>query len=234
MTVATRAFAALRRVGIVIAVAIAFIFGLGTTVYLSLRSPEVTVPDVIGKDRFDAEHILARASLNFRVRATRPSAQVKPDVVLFQLPRAGEVVKAGQTVAMDISRIAKQGEAAEGATPENKASEEKPADNRNLSAAQANIGENKPKRNKNANENSNFNSNQNTANRNTALRPSNENVNDRNVNATANHNANRGGENFNANSGRNINERPRPAAPKPSPAGNANPGDSLRPTLKSP
>jgi len=220
--VATQAFAALRRVGIVIAVAIAFIFGLGTTVYLSLRSPEVTVPDVIGKDRFDAEHILARASLNFRVRATRPSAQVKPDVVLFQLPRAGEVVKAGQTVAMDISRIAKQGEAAEAATPDNKANEEKPADNRNTNAAEANISENKPKRNKNANENSNFKGNQNATNRNTGLRPTNENVNDPSVNASSNRNANRSVENDNANSGRNINERGRPPAPKPSPAGNAN------------
>src|SRR5687768_3768308 len=99
--------------GLVILIAIAFLFGLATTVYLSLRSPEVTVPEVVGKDRFEAERILGNADLNFRVRATRPSNQVKADTVLFQLPRAGEVVKTGQTVAMDISRAAKEGEAAE-------------------------------------------------------------------------------------------------------------------------
>ena len=53
MNTATGVFSALRRIGIVIAIAIVFVFGLATTVYLSLRSPEVTVPDVVGKDRFD-------------------------------------------------------------------------------------------------------------------------------------------------------------------------------------
>ena len=41
-------------------IAIAFLFGVVTTVYLSLRSPEVKVPDVVGKDRFEAEKILAK------------------------------------------------------------------------------------------------------------------------------------------------------------------------------
>jgi len=108
---ATGILSALRRLGIVIAIAIVFLFGLATTVYLSLRSPEVKVPDVVGKDRFEAEHILGGAGLNYRVRATRPSNQLKADTVLFQVPRAGEVVKSGQTVAMDISRTAKEGEA---------------------------------------------------------------------------------------------------------------------------
>ncbi|MGH9956997.1 MAG: PASTA domain-containing protein, partial [Pyrinomonadaceae bacterium] len=97
MGVAKQALSALRRIGIVILIGIAFLLGLASTVYLSLRSPEVTVPDVVGKDRFEAEKILGQADLNFRVRATRPSNQVKADTVLFQLPRAGEGVKAGQT-----------------------------------------------------------------------------------------------------------------------------------------
>ena len=102
-----------RSIAIVIAIAVVFLFGVATTVYLSLRSPEVKVPDVVGKDRFEAERILADADLKFRVRATRPSNEAKPDTVLFQLPRAGEVVKTGQTVAMDISRAAKEGESPE-------------------------------------------------------------------------------------------------------------------------
>ena len=93
MNTASGALSTLRRISIAIAIAILFVFGLATTVYLSLRSPEVKVPDVMGKDRFEAERVLGSAGLNFRVRATRPS-QLKADTVLFQLPRGGEVVKA--------------------------------------------------------------------------------------------------------------------------------------------
>ena len=113
MNNASGALSALRRLSIAIAIAVVFLFGLATTVYLSLRSPEVTVPDVLGKDRFEAERILGDAGLNFRVRATRPSSELKADTVLFQLPRAGDVVKVGQTVAMDISRSVKEGEASQ-------------------------------------------------------------------------------------------------------------------------
>ena len=99
MNTATGALSALRRLTIVIAIAIVFVFGLASTVFLSLRSPEVKVPDVVGKDRFEAERVLGEAGLNFRVRASRPSNEVGANTVLFQLPRGGEVVKAGQTVA---------------------------------------------------------------------------------------------------------------------------------------
>ena len=143
MSFVTRVLSVFRRISIVIAIAIAFVFGVGSTVYLSLRSPEVTVPNVVGKDRFEAEKILADADLNFRIRASRPTNQSKPDTVVFQLPRAGEVVKAGQTVAMDISRPTKLGE-----TPETVKPAETSTENRNSSA-----NENRPKRNKNANAN---------------------------------------------------------------------------------
>jgi hypothetical protein len=208
----------------VIAIAIAFLFGLATTVYLSLRSPEVTVPNVVGKDRFEAEKILGSADLNFRVRAARPSTQVKSDTVLFQLPRAGEVVKAGQTVAMDISRATKEGE-----TPEIVKQPEEPAANANASDAAAN--ENKPKRNRNANKNANDNSNGNsTANGNeNAIRHVNANRVATNTNSPAGNenaaprgNANRseeGNSNSNSNSKPNNtqNENRRPPAPRPSP-----------------
>jgi hypothetical protein len=198
VSLATRALSTLRRIGIVIAIAIAFLFGLATTVYLSLRSSEVTVPDVVGKDRLDAEQVLGNASLNFRVRATRPSSQLKPNTVLFQLPRAGEVVKAGQTVAMDISRTAKEGEVTESIAPEKKSGEEKAAENRNTNES-SNTSEDRPKRNKNTNKNGNAN---------------------RNTNAAANTNSNRTGRNNNENSNRNLNqnENRRPPAPKPLPA----------------
>jgi beta-lactam-binding protein with PASTA domain len=219
---AIRFISILRRLSIIVAIGATFLFGLASTVYLSLRSPEVKVPEVVGKDRFEAEQILADAGLNFRVRATRPSNQSKPDTVLFQLPRAGEVVKVGQTVAMDISRLAKEGEAAEGAAIDKKLAEEQ-ADNSNR-ATEAN--ENKPKRrpaNKNANENANANANSNAA--------------SKNANANANANANRSrpvnaGSNSNANRAvegapepvRNRNQAPEPRTPTPrtSPARNSN------------
>ena len=199
-----------------IAIAVVFLFGVATTVYLSLRSPEVTVPNVVGKDRFEAEKILGAADLKFRVRATRPSNQAQPDTVLFQLPRAGEVVKTGQTVAMDISRVAKEGESPENVTPD------EPVDNRNANSA-SNTNQNKPKRpkpkntNDNVNGNSNANSNGNT-NRTT-------NINRANVNSGANVNATpRGNVNRPDVRNSNVNTRPatsnenrRPVAPRPTP-----------------
>jgi len=156
----TRIIAVLRRLGIAIAIAVAFLFGLATTVYLSLRSPEVTVPNVVGIDRFEAERVLEKAGLNFRVRASRPSSELKADTVLFQLPRSGQVVKAGQTVAMDISRAAKEGETSDEAVAE-ASPDEKASENRNVQSAVNNTNENRPKRprivNKNINENENAN-----------------------------------------------------------------------------
>jgi len=177
----TRIASVFRSIAIVIAIAVVFLFGVATTVYLSLRSPEVKVPDIVGKDRFEAEKILAEADLKFRVRATRPSNQAKPDTVMFQLPRAGEVVKAGQTVAMDISRATKEGETPEQVTPD------EPVENRNVNTS---ANENKPKRprNRNLNDNANGNANKNAnanINANRAI-----NVNRANVNTSVNPNAN--------------------------------------------
>ena len=215
MSVVTRILSVFRSIAIIIAIALVFLFGVATTVYLSLRSPEVKVPDVVGKNRFEAEKILADADLKFRVRATRPSNEAQPDTVMFQLPRAGEVVKTGQTVAMDISRLAKAGESSEKVTPD------EPAENRNTNSA-ANTNENKPKRPKpkNTNENANANGNANKS----------INANRANVNRT---NTNTGAPNVNATPRSsatprtNINANTRPAAvnsnrpvPRPTPKPN--------------
>lgn len=216
MNTATGALSALRRLGIVIAIAIVFLFGLATTVYLSLRSPEVTVPDVVGKDRFDAEHILGGAGLNYRVRATRPSNQLKADTVLFQVPRAGEVVKAGQTVAMDISRTAKEGEASEAVV-------EKPNENANTNESTAAANDNKPKRNKNTNKNANENLNANGNRNANSNRPLNRNANSGNVNAGTNLNSNRPALIINNNANRSANENRRPPVAKPTPTAKPKP-----------
>lgn len=228
MNTATGALSVLRRVGIVIAIAIVFVFGLATTVYLSLRSPEVKVPDVVGKDRFEAERVLGAAGLNFRVRATRPSSQVNADTVLFQLPRGGEIVKAGQTVAMDISRQVKEGESSQAVAPE-KSPEERPSNQNTNEAVSAN--ENKPKRNKNTNKNENENAN---ANANTNRAAANKNANLGNTNRSTNVNSgrppvndntnvNRSAPNVNRNANQNANVRP--ATVKPSPVAKPTPGN---------
>jgi hypothetical protein len=214
---ASGALSVLRRLIIVIAIAIVFVLGLATTVFLSLRSPEVKVPDVVGKERSEAERVLGDAGLNFRVRATRPSSQVKADTVLFQLPHGGDVVKVGQTVAMDVSRPAKEGEASDVAAPE-KSPEEKPAStNDNILA-----NENKPKKPKNTNKNANDNEN---ANVNTATRNgnanrsanTNRNSNNGNTNTVINTNSDRPVINGNSNRAVNQNGNGRPPA-RPSPS----------------
>src|SRR6185369_9758955 len=203
-----------RSIAIVIAIAVVFLFGVATTVYLSLRSPEVKVPDVVGKNRFDAEKILAEADLKFRVRAYRPSNQSQPDTVVFQLPRPGEVVIAGQTVAMDLSRLAKAGESPETVTPD------EPSENRNTNT---NSNENKPKRPKPKNTNENANGNKN-ANANTN-RPLNANRPPANVSTNANITP-RSNVNVNRPDARNSNLRPgvnenrRPVTPRPTPPNN--------------
>jgi hypothetical protein len=223
LSLVARVLSVFRSIAIVIAIGIVFLFGVATTVYLSLRSPEVTVPDVVGKNRFDAEKILADADLKFRVRATRPSNEAKPDTVMFQLPRAGEVVKTGQTVAMDISRATKAGESSETVTPD-----EDTNANRNANAG-ANANENKPRRprNRNANDNANANGNVN-ANSNRAVNGNTNravNANRTNANTTGNINVPRA--NVNRTSTGNVNTRPanvndnrRPAAPRPTPIPN--------------
>lgn len=212
MSVVTRITSVFRSIAIVIAIAIVFLFGVATTVYLSLRSPEVKVPDVVGKNRFDAEKILADADLKVRIRAYRPSNEANPDTVMFQLPRAGEVVKAGQTVAMDISRVAKAGESSEKVTPD------EPAENRNTNSS-ANTNE-KPKRPRPRNTNENANGN------------TNGNIN-RAINANR-VNANSGAPNANAMPRSNVNRiDPKNANSRPT-AANDNKRPAPRPTPKLP
>ena len=212
MSFVTRVLSVFRRISIVIAIAIAFVFGVGSTVYLSLRSPEVTVPNVVGKDRFEAEKILADADLNFRIRASRPTNQAKPDTVVFQLPRAGEVVKTGQTVAMDISRPTKLGE-----TPETV----KPAEESNVNS-NSSANENRPRRNRNKNANENGNANANANASPNANRPANANRGNAN---TPVENSNTPPPRANSNIGDGKSPRPasspnenrRPVVPRPTP-----------------
>jgi beta-lactam-binding protein with PASTA domain len=213
-----QALTALKRVSIVIGIAIAFTLGLLGAIYLSLRSSETKVPDIVGKDRTSAENTISSAGLNFRVRATRPTSEAKPDTVLIQLPHAGEIVKVGQTVAVDISRPTKEGESSTTATSNTNTDAGNKQENNTSTNTAVNSNDNKPKKkptNKNANDNLNANANR-TANRNrnanTNRAPTgNENANAAGtpVHSNLNSNANRGAGNL------NINRRPPVTAPTP-------------------
>jgi len=201
-----------------VGIAIAFTAGLLGAIYLSLRSSETKVPDIVGKDRMSAENTISSAGLNFRVRATRPGGDAKPDTVLIQVPEPGKIVKVGQTVAVDISRRTKEGETPTAqSSNENSNNTEKKPENNNAANAAASPNDNKPKRkpaNKNANDNSNANNNR-AANRN-----GNNNGNANRV-TNGNVNANPAGtpvhSNPNSNNGPkgNTNRRPPVAAPTP-------------------
>ena len=200
----------IKRIAIVIGIAIAFSLGLLGAIYLSLRSSETRVPDIVGKDRTAAENTISDAGLNFRVRAERATGEAKPGTVLIQLPHAGEIVKVGQTVAVDISRPTKDGEySAPSNANANANAQSSPTEQDNSSAANnsnANANKRKPA-NKNANDNANRTANRNT---NRAL------YGNTNSNATPVHTnsnttpANRAGTNT------NVNRRP-PAVRTPTP-----------------
>jgi len=209
-----QALTALKRIFIVVGIAIAFTVGLFGAIYLSLRSSNTTVPDIVGKDRASAENSISAAGLNFRVRAMRPSSNAKPDTVIIQVPESGKIVKVGQTVAVDMSRPAKEGESSLSTNPNANANTEKKPENTN--SANSNSNDNKEKKkpaNKNANDNLNANGAANRApnrNRNknvNSLPTGNENANpagtpvhsNLNSNSTPRGNANRGAGNVNSN-----------------------------------
>jgi beta-lactam-binding protein with PASTA domain len=218
-----RALSALGKLGIIVAIAVAFLFGLAGTIYLSLRTSEVKVPDIVGKDFLAAETALSDAGLNVRKRATRPTAD-KPNVVLAQLPNAGEVVKVGQTVAVDVSRAPKEGEAVLSGQPEAKPEEDKQNDNKNANDATTaknqngnqnnsnNQNQNKKPKNTNKNTNNSNNANRNANNRNAT---NSNNTNNRNANANRNTNGNR-----NANSPNTNRRAPSPTTTPSNPGGN--------------
>ena len=174
----------IKRVVIVVGIAIAFSLGLLGAIYLSLRSSETRVPDVVGKDRAAAETTIEEAGLNFRVRATRATAEAKPDVVLIQLPAAGVTVKVGQTVAVDISRASANGESG---TPDNANNDTASNQNQNTNTTSSSASPSPtPRKKPSPRANETGNANANAANRN------------RNANASTNDN-------------RNVNRAPTPA-----------------------
>jgi hypothetical protein len=181
----------------------AFLFGLGGTLFMALRSPEVKVPEVVGKDFLAAEKELEAGGLKLRKRTDRFS-QEKPNTILEQSPLAGDLVKAGQTVSVVIARAeAESGEKAAEVKKENvntapkvdepsevdKARQKRKAANKNANANK-NKNDNGNAGNLNANGNSNSNSATNSNGGGTGSNGNSNAANRTNVNAR---NANSGG-----------------------------------------
>ncbi len=215
---------ALGKLGTVALILIAFAFGLAATVYLSLHSPEVQVPDLSGKTYAEGQAALETAGLTLRERARRYKSGTNPGVILDQSPRGGEVVKKGQTIAVVVSRAPKEGESVESA----EVPEEKPQEAGGKEGGATNENENRERRRpRNANSNSNANRNANnsntgnsnsSANQNGGRNANNRNTNNRNTGNVNNRNTNAG-----ANRNRNTSPAPQRNANQTRPNANRRP-----------
>jgi beta-lactam-binding protein with PASTA domain len=192
-----RILSAFGKLGIVALIAVAFAFGLLTTIVISLRSPNIQVPDVSGKTYFDGEKVLSKSGLDIRERAKRYKPDVPPGVILDQSPHAGETVKEGQTVAVVVSRAPKEGEQ----PPDETVAEERKTE-RGTEGLDENRNTNSNRR-KPANRNANANANSNAAANSNAS--ANANAGARNANNGNANNKNSG--NRNSNAGLNTNTR---------------------------
>lgn len=97
-------FSAIGKLFIVMALAGAFLVGMVGVVYLSLRGEEIQVPEIIGKNREEAEKELVALGLKMKKRADRYSEE-KPNTILEQSPKAGTTAKTGQQILVVVSQV---------------------------------------------------------------------------------------------------------------------------------
>ena len=254
MSILKTGFSAFGKLSAVAILATAFFAALLGVLYFALRSPEVKITSIVGKDKTAGEQEFTAMGLKIRQRATRFS-QEKPNTILEQTPIAGEMVKGGQTVSVVISRAEAEGDEKPAEVKKESVDDKKDStkesnkddgdDEKDVTAApkkklntnkNANSAKNANSSNKNANSNSNGNANTNsneTANGNTEK---NKNTDSGSANKL-NLNANSGKSNSNANnrnpptSGKNTNQNSRPTGTPPPAANNknTNPAANRRP-----
>ena len=111
MSFVKKGAAAFGKLIIVIVLAGTFIVGMIGVVYMSLQGKEMKVPDIAGKDFVESEKELTAMGLRIKKRADRYSTE-KPNVVLEQLPKAGDTVKTGQMILVVTSKTNPEGEEA--------------------------------------------------------------------------------------------------------------------------
>ncbi len=94
---------ALGKFFIVLALAAAFIVGLVSVVYMSLKGEEVTIPEIVGKDFKQSEDELAALGLKIRRVANRYSEE-PANTILEQRPRAGSTAKSGLMISVIVAQ----------------------------------------------------------------------------------------------------------------------------------
>src|SRR4051794_38895148 len=146
MGIVNAGLSALTKLGILAVLAVAFLFGMATVVYMSLQGSVVQVPEIVGKNLSDGKSELASLGLKIQVRASRPTADA-PDTVLEQLPKPGETVKTGQLIVVVTSKPTAQ--------PEETPSTLKKSIDEDDSETIENMISDKPKKKSNSNSNSN-------------------------------------------------------------------------------
>lgn len=192
----------------------AFVVGLGGVLMMSLRSKEVKVPAIIGKDFGEGERELAQSELKIRKRTDRFS-QEKPNTILEQSPAEGEILKTGQTVAVVVARAEAIGDEKPAEVKKDKTKDEDKPKGVDEPTEVDKARQKRKAANKNANTNKNGNANGNANN-------SNGNSNSGASNAN---NSNGGNNNARNNNARNSNGGATGANTRPA---NTNPG--TRPT----
>lgn len=103
MSIINSGFSAIGRLAALGLLALAFLVGLTTVVFMSLQGSEIKVPEIVGKDYADSEHELALLGLKIKKRADRVSGE-KPNTVIEQLPKPGDTVKTGQMILVVTSK----------------------------------------------------------------------------------------------------------------------------------
>lgn len=211
----------------------AFVVGLAGVLLLALRSPEVKVPQVVGRDFLEGEKELAGVDLKIRRRSDRFS-QEKPNTILEQYPLPGETLKTGQTVAVIVSRAEAIGDEKPAEVKKETVQDKpKPDDQSEVDKARQ-----KRKANKNANanktpatdENGNFNGNSNAKSNNNSSNANSGNNNANNANGRTNSNGRSNANNSNGNNRppANANNGNRSSTPAGNRNTSARPGETNR------
>lgn len=210
MSFAKKSLSVFGKLGVILVLLAAFVVGMGGVMLLALRSPEVKVPQVVGKDFLEGEKELAQFELKIRRRSDRFS-QEKPNTILEQYPLPGDTLKAGQTVAVVVSRAEAIGDEkpaevkketvqdkpkGEEQSEVDKARQKRKAANKNVNANSKNIntdssGNFNGNANKSSNDNNSGNSNsRNNNGGNANNRPSNSNSSNRATTPASNRSSN--------------------------------------------
>lgn len=93
---------AIGKLFIVAALAGAFVVGMISVVYMSLRGEEIVIPEIVGKDFAQSEKELE--ALGLKVKKVRSIySKEKPNTILEQRPRAGETGKTGLMISVYVA-----------------------------------------------------------------------------------------------------------------------------------